>query len=286
MIGVANRPGPYLDEHERLTSTYAAMVAVAVRNAQLNEALRESHARLERQVSDRTAELALARDSFADKAERLKSVLAETVDTQEQERRRIASDIHDGINQLLIGAILELTSGQHRLASGQVSSAQEALSSARHILTQVEAEIRRVVHDLHPPVLEGLGLAPALRELAERFERFTGIDTRFQVSGEPRRLGDRAEIGLYRVAQEALRNVAVHSGAQTVAVTLAFRAGHVVMEMGDDGGGFDPSVVSRSGDRGFGLESMRRRVRDLGGDWAIDSVAGKGTRLEARIPTS
>jgi GAF domain-containing protein len=127
MIGLANRPAPYGDEQERLALTYASLIAVLVHNAQLYERLEETNARLERVVAERTGELAAARDALAEKASRLQAVLTETVDTQEQDRQRIAEDIHDGINQLLIGALLELTSGQHRIEAGQPEAASAAL---------------------------------------------------------------------------------------------------------------------------------------------------------------
>jgi signal transduction histidine kinase len=288
MIGLANRQAPYDDEHERLTLTYASLIAVLVHSAQLYEQLEQSNLRLERLVADRTAELAAARDALAEKAARLQAVLAETVDAQEQDRQRIAEDIHDGINQLLIGAMLELTSGQHRIDAGQYAAAAAALDSGRGILAQVESEIRRVVHDLHPPILEGLGLPAAIRDVAERFEGFAQIACQVDIDGRPARLAPRAEISLYRLVQEALRNVAVHSGASRVDVRVWFEAGQVNVELRDDGRGFDPAGVERlrgsDGRMHLGLESMRRRVESLAGQWQLSSAPGRGTVIRARVP--
>ena len=288
MIGLANREQPYEDEHERLTLTYASLIAVLVNNAQLYEQAEQSNARLERLVAERTAELAAARDALAEKAARLQAVLTETVDGQEQDRQRIAEDIHDGINQLLIGAMLELTSSQHRIETGHPQAAATALGSARDILTQVESEIRRVVHDLHPPILEGLGLPAAIRDLGERFERFSGITCAVAIEGRPARLDARAEISLYRLVQEALRNVAVHAAASRVDVRVRFGADQVELEVADDGRGFDPAGVGRleagAGRLHLGLESMRRRVESLAGEWRLTSAAEQGTTLRARVP--
>ncbi|HDH03885.1 MAG TPA: GAF domain-containing protein, partial [Actinobacteria bacterium] len=115
MIGVANRQSPYDDDHERLIDTYAAQVSIVIRNAQLNEALEEANEGLERTVAERTSELNAAKDTLARHADELRSVLTETVDVQEHERRRIARDLHDGVNQLLIGAMLELKAIEERL---------------------------------------------------------------------------------------------------------------------------------------------------------------------------
>jgi signal transduction histidine kinase len=284
MIGVANRPGPYEEDHERLLLTYAGLVAMQVRNAQLYEALQTANDSLERLVAARTLELAAARDALAEKADRLQAVLADMADAGEQERRRIASDLHDSVNQLLIGAMLEIRSGRHRLDTGDHGSASKAFESAQSILAQVEAEIRSVVNDLHPPVLEGLGLVPAVRELAERFEAISGVTCRMFVRGPHTRLPSRSEIGLYRVCQEALRNVAVHAGAKHVDISLVFEPRHVTFAIHDDGRGFDPLAPQCSAHGGFGLESMRRRIEDLAGRWALVSRPGLGTRILAWVP--
>ncbi len=287
MIGLANRPSLYEEHHERITLTYAGLAAVLVRNAQLYETVQASNRELEHQVNERTAELASARDALASKAERLRVVLAETVDTQEQERRRIASDMHDGINQLLIGAMLELESGQHRLQAGQTGPAEEAFASAREVLSQVEAEIRRVVNDLHPPILEGLGLDSALRDLAERFQAFTRVTCGVDVRGRSGRLTDRSEIGLYRMTQEALRNIAVHADAKRAGIEIEYKPAVVIVRVTDDGRGFEPDEVRGLASEGhLGLESMRRRIRDLDGDWTISSELGGGTVIVASVPRS
>jgi len=288
MIGLANRPAPYGDEQERLTLTYASLIAVLVHNAQLYERLEEANTRLERLVADRTAELAAARDALAEKASRLQAVLTETIDAQEQDRQRIAEDIHDGINQLLIGALLELTSGQHRIETGQAEAAGDALASARDILAEVESEIRRVVHDLHPPILAGLGLPATIRDVAERFQAFAGVTCQVEITGHPLRLAPRAEISIYRLVQEALRNVAVHAGASAADVALRFEDSRFEVEVRDDGRGFEVAALDRGqnsdGRLHLGLESMRRRAESLGGQLEVWSRPGAGTAIRARIP--
>jgi signal transduction histidine kinase len=290
MIGLANRAGPYEDEHERLTLTYASLIAVLVHNAQLYEQLQRTNEWLERLVDERTSELAQARDALAEKASRLQAVLADTVDTQENERRRIAADVHDGINQLLIGAMLELTSSRHRIDAGQAEAAAASLDSARDILADVETEIRRVVHDLHPPVLEGLGLTAGIREVADRFAAYSGSTCSVEVTGRPVRLADRAETSLYRLVQEALKNVAVHADAGTAVVRLAFDADEACLTVSvtDDGKGFVVSdadrLVTAGGRHHLGLESMRRRVESLAGRWVVESAPGRGTTVRACVP--
>jgi signal transduction histidine kinase len=289
MVGLANRETPYGDEHERLATTYASLIAVLVQKAQLYEQLQRTNLSLERLVAERTQELALARDELADKAARLQQALADTVDAAERERRRIAGDIHDGINQLLIGAMLELTSGEHRLLAGQPAGAAEAIGRGREILAEVETEIRRVVHDLHPPILDGLGLPAALRDLAERFTVLCRVPCRVEVEGRAVRMSPDTEIVLYRIVQEALQNVAAHAVARDVVVVVAFDpdGGSVTVTVVDDGCGFDPAALGRrerDGRRHLGLESMRRRVESLAGQWSLGSQPGDGTRIDVRVP--
>ena len=285
MIGVANRPTAYGEHHERLMLTYAGLVAMHVRSAQLYEALQIANDQLERQVEERTAELAAARDALVEKAARLKAVLTDTVDTQEQERHRIAGDLHDGVGQLLIGAMLELTSAGQRLDAGQPHAARAALTQAGSIVSQVEVELRRVVFDLHPPMLQDLGLAAALRDMVERFARFAGVDAECVIEGRPVRLPAPAEIGVYRMVQEALGNIAAHAGATTAEIRLGYRHDMLAIEVTDDGVGFDLAGIDgmvRSGH--LGLESMRRRVESVSGSWTVASDPGRGTVVRARIP--
>ena len=294
MVGLANRASCYEDEHERLALTYASLIAVLVHKAELYDQLRHANATLERVVEERTLELERARDEVAEQAARLQAVLTDTVDAAERERRRIAVDVHDGIGQLLIGAMLQITSGEHRLASGQPEAAAAALGQARDILADVESEIRRVVHDLRPPVLDGLGLPAALRDVADRFTALSHVSCRVEIDGRSVRLPPDTEISLYRVVQEALQNVAAHAGASRCVLRLGFDHTDAVVRVTveDDGRGFDQATVDRDiardlqrGGRGhLGLESMRRRMESQAGRCTVRSAPGRGTVVSAQVP--
>ncbi|HEU5367787.1 MAG TPA: GAF domain-containing protein, partial [Ktedonobacterales bacterium] len=140
MIGVANRPDAYTEEHEQLLMTYAAQVAIAIRNAQLYEELKAAKADLEQKVAERTEELRLAKEALAQQAHQLRLLLAQTVTIQERERARIAHNMHDGVNQLIIGAILEVKAARERLASGNQARVEAALQRVRAVLGQVDSE--------------------------------------------------------------------------------------------------------------------------------------------------
>jgi len=284
MIGVANRPTPYADDHEHLLVTYAAQVAIAIRNAQLYEELTTAKAELEHKVADRTRELQEAKEALAQKADQLQRLLTETVGVQERERQRIAHDMHDGINQLLIGAMLELKSARERLGAGDLSRAEDSLTQVKEVLQRMEREIKQILYDLRPPTLDALGLAPALRRYAGRFQQYSGLACEVQIEGEPLRLPPDVEIGLYRIMQEALQNVSAHAHARQAEVAIRFSREVITLTIGDDGDGFDLATVQRDPQGHFGLLGMQERAGSLGGRLAIQTEIGQGTRVTVSVP--
>ena len=284
MIGVANRPDAYTDEHEQLLMTYAAQVAIAIRNAQLYEELKAAKAELERKVAERTEELHEAKEALAQHAEELRLLLAQTVTIQERERARIAHNMHDGVNQLIIGAILEVKAARERLASGNTTHVETALQRVRAVLGQVDSEIKRIIHDLRPPTLDALGLPSAIARYAERYQVFTGLPCQVRMSGQPRRLDPEVEIGLYRVMQEALQNAAAHARASATCVHLAFLPHAVRLEVGDNGQGFDLPHTLGQRDGHLGIVGMNERAQNLGGFLSIETQPQVGTRVILEVP--
>ncbi len=284
MIGVANRPTPYGDDHEQLLATYAAQVAIVIRNAQLYEELTAAKEDLERKVIARTQELQEAKEALAQKAAQLQRLLTETVGVQERERQRIAQDMHDGINQLLIGALLELKSARERLATGSPSLADVSLQRVQEVLHRVESELKQIVYDLRPPTLDALGLVPSLRRYAERFQQYSGIPCEVRAEGEPYRLPPDVEIGIYRIMQEALQNVSVHAQARRAGVHIGFSSDAVTLDVADDGRGFDLQTVRRNSAGHYGIMGMQERAESLGGKLAIQSEPGQGTQVRVSVP--
>ncbi len=284
MIGVANRPSPYDDAHEQLLLTYAAQVAIVIRNAQLYEQLTAANEALERKVANRTQELEEAKEALAQKASQLQQLLTETVNVQERERQRIAQDMHDGTNQLLIGAMLELKSARERLTTGQLTRADGSLQTVQDILRRVEAESKRIIYDLRPPTLDALGLAPAIRRYAERFEQYTGLSCAVQVLGQPTRLPAGVEISVYRLMQEALQNVSAHAQARRAEVIITFAPHTLKLVIMDDGQGFNLAAAQQNPQGSFGLLSMAERAESLGGRLSIQTKPGEGTQVELVVP--
>lgn len=284
MIGVANRAEPYDEEHENLLKTYAAQVAIVISNAQLYEELNAAKDELERKVQQRTYELEKARAELVTKAAQLRQLYNETVDIQERERQRIAQDMHDGINQLLIGAMLELKSARERIAGGHAEEADDALQSVHTILHNVEAEIKRVINDIRPPTLDSLGFVPALRRYLQDFKQYAGCRCCLTVEGDVVRLPERVEVNIYRLFQEALQNVFAHARAHQVDVQIRFTPTQLHLVVQDDGVGFDMEQMQRSNRNHFGLITMQERAKSLHGVVDILTQPGVGTRVVATIP--
>ncbi len=198
------------------------------------------------------------------------------VEAQETERRRLASDLHDGITQRLVSLLYHLDAAEHspsQDATGQLRSAHELA-----VLSLDEA--RAAIGGLRPPVLDDLGLAGGLSSLARAFP---GLAVSVEVSDG--RLPEHVEIALFRVAQEALHNVAQHSGASIAAVSLEATPERAQLRISDSGRGFgtaEPTDDDRS--HGYGLSSMNERVELVGGVLTVTSRPGAGTVVEATVP--
>ncbi len=284
MIGVANRSLPYEIEHEHLLMTYAAQVAIVIRNAQLYEELVAAKDELEQKVAHRTHELQRAQEAVAQKAAQLRQLFNETVDIQETERQRIAQDMHDGINQLLIGAMLELKSARERLSAGNLAQADDALHSVQCTLRDVETEIKRVIYDLRPPTLDALGFVPALRRYIHDFKQYTHLNCVVEMEGEVVRLPGHVEVSIYRLFQEALQNVYNHAHANNVEVRILFTPQTLELAISDDGISFDLEAVEKTTNGHFGLITMGERAKSLNGRLAIQAQLGQGTSITLTVP--
>ncbi|GLW06106.1 histidine kinase [Microtetraspora sp. NBRC 13810] len=193
------------------------------------------------------------------------------------ERQRLAREIHDTIAQDLIALITQL-----RAADGAADEADRRrhTGQAQALAGQALTEARRSVRALRPEPLEGSALSDALVHLAERWSETAGIGHTFEVTGTPSRLAAGIEVTLYRVAQEALANVAKHANATRAGLTLSYLDDMVLLDVRDDGRGFDPGAAGG----GFGLGTMRQRVRGAGGTLSVESAPGQGTAVAAAVP--
>ena len=198
----------------------------------------------------------------------------------EDEARRVARALHDDAAQLLVSVYLEL----EVLAQDLGPAAAVRFEKLHAMLRGIEGQLRRLSHEIRPPVLDDLGLVPAIEFLAE------GVSARAKVavhvhSSLARRLPPNVEIALYRIVQEALNNVVRHAKAGHATVEVGCSNGEVTCSVSDDGVGFETTTLVEPGlDRGIGLLGIRERLQALSGTFAIRSSAGAGTELRVTIP--
>jgi signal transduction histidine kinase len=198
----------------------------------------------------------------------------------ENDAKRISHAIHAEAGQLLASAAIAL-----ERVGRELPEKRDELRQVATLLDEIHHELRRLSHELRPPLLDQLGLLPALRFLAEGVSERSGIAVR--VYGElPARPAPQVEVAVYRIVQEALHNVVAHSGAARAMVRVWKDGKSLLCSVRDGGNGFDPRAATEAGTgRGLGLVSIRERLYDLGGTLKIETAPGRGTDLVIMIPT-
>lgn len=201
-----------------------------------------------------------------------------------EERQRIARDLHDTLEQELVGVTMLLDNTAMKL-NGDNPQASEPLTLARRLLRRAREESRSTIRELRSVTLEQRGLAAAMDELLRPLATMSGAAFECKVTGTPVRLSGTVETHLLRIAQEAVANAAHHSGATTISLHLAYEGSIVSVDVRDDGRGFDPgSMLAQAGH--FGLSGMRERADKIAGQLLIESNPGQGTRIRVQVPAS
>ena len=248
-----------------LLRSVAGLVAGAIENARLHRRLAEREEALEQ---------------FAER----------TVEWQEHERRRLAGEIHDGISQRIVSLFFHLSAAADAIP-GDPQIAAEQVALAQELATAALDETRSAIAGLRPPILDDLGLAASLESLGPSFPQ---LDV--QIEATRSRMAEHIETAVYRTAQEALQNVAKHANAHSVRVRLYLQRDTMVLEVADDGTGFDPALGGAKGGAkgeevaaaptGFGLAGMRERAELLGGKLELASSPERGTTVRLTVPLS
>jgi signal transduction histidine kinase/ligand-binding sensor domain-containing protein len=233
---------------------------------------------LEAQVEQRTAELRREIDQRAQVEEALRQ--SEMEKAVADERSRLARDLHDSVTQSLYSLTLLAEAGQRMIKARDLPQIEGNQSRLGEIAQQALQEMRLMVYELRPLALKEEGLIGALEQRLEAVERRAGVDARLVAEGA-RDLPPKIEEELYRIAQEALNNALKHARPSAITVTIRAENGNVVLEVTDDGGGFDLQAVGDKG--GLGLVSMRERAEKLGGTLTIASTPGEGTKVQISI---
>ncbi len=242
-----------------------------------------ANAELEQRVAERTAQLLRLYQDLQEREEARAQLLRKVITAQEDERKRIARDLHDETTQSLAALTLRLTTA----LAAPPAEAQQRLNEAKELAVHALDEVHRLIVDLRPSVLDDLGLRSAVAWTCERAAKQKGLSVRFESSGlENRRLPVEIEVAVFRAVQEALSNIAKHAEADAVLVQCDVRGGELTLEIEDDGKGFDSSALAAPGEggHGWGLLGIRERMEIIGGSARIESAPGQGTRVVLKVP--
>ena len=211
----------------------------------------------------------------------LRRLAGRLITSQEEERSRLARELHDDLTQRL--AVVAIDMGRlEQDATGQPESVPEKLRDMKNQVVRVSEDVHSISRQLHPSILDDLGLAQAVGSECERFSSREGIDVAFTEENVPNNIPRDISLSLYRIVQEGLRNIAKHACATHTSVSL--KGGHdaLVLTIQDNGIGFDREEAR--GKAGLGLASMRERAALIHGDFGITSTPGQGTRIEVYVP--
>lgn len=219
-----------------------------------------------------------------DRETRISSLFEAAIGAQEQERRRIAAEIHDGFLQDLSALFLKAEMAKVMIGRGRLDEAAEHIAEIQEDLRNEVGSVREFIFEVRPPSLDEVGLGPTLQAMIDRAAQDAGLDSGFADRLGKGRLPEVLETVLYRTAQEALRNVVKHAGARRVEVTLERSGGHARLVVRDDGRGVGDDLDALVKPGHFGIETMRERIELAGGSLSIASDPSGGTRVEALVP--
>jgi signal transduction histidine kinase len=247
--------------------------------------LQKANNQLEERVLDRTREL---RDQIRETRraeEHLRNLTGRLLQSQDDERRRIARELHDSVGQLLVAISMNISKVDAEKKSLS-SSAKKCVEENLTLVQQVSQEIRTISHLLHPPLLDEIGLESAIKFYIDGFVERSKIDVDLDMSAHFDRLSSDQEIAIFRTVQECLTNIHRHSGSQMAAVRVVREDSQVRLEIRDEGKGIPPEkqdALNSSGTLGVGFRGMRERLRQLGGTLEIHSNEN-GTLVSASLP--
>jgi len=265
--------------------TFSKLVISTEELRKTGEELGRSHDELERRVFERTSELQEKNTELRNQAEVVRQLSGRLLQMQDEERRRIARELHDSVGQLIAAMSINI-SAVERENSGLSHKAAAANTENSALIQELSRQIRTISYLLHPPLLDEVGLASALHWYVEGFAERSKIKVSLELPSDFGRLAPEMETAIFRIVQECLTNVHRHSGSPTVAIRIANVANQLRVEVEDAGKGISPQKQSEmifAGKAGVGMSGMRERLRQFGGELEVNSAPGR-TVVAATIP--
>jgi signal transduction histidine kinase len=266
-----------------LTQLAAYAERVRARLASSQQDRRQWEEAIEEIVEERTSELVALYERLRHKEELCKRLLGKVLTAQEQERARLARELHDEIGQSLTAMIMTTLVVENSLPP-EYDSGREKLVNVRNMANQALNDLRGLIFDLRPEILDDLGLALALRSQIKKHLEPLGIEVQLRASGLRDSLPHEVETAVFRVVQEAITNIARHAQASQVSISLARQEGRLVVRVRDNGRGFDTTQVMNGARQAWGLLGMEERITLLGGRFYVSTRPGAGTLLLAEVP--
>ncbi len=244
----------------------------------------EEHKRLEEVVQKHAHELEQRVREVEEERRKLRLLSRRLVRVQEEERRRLARELHDELGQLLTAIRLNLSFLQQPAPESAPGTRATRLQEALALTDQCLEQVRNLCYLLRPPLLEEAGLLSAVRWFLQRYAQHTGIEVVTDLPEVLPRLPQEAEVALFRVIQEGMTNIARHAESKVAHVRLALDNHGVTLVIADAGRGFDLEKLLQAVQPGVGLVSMQERIRELGGELRVESAPGKGTKVIVNLP--
>lgn len=224
---------------------------------------------MEERVSSRTAQV--------------HQLMGKIISAQEEERKRIARELHDGAAQGMAAVMLQMAAVEESMPPDrEMERPRELARRAKGFMVNTLDDLRRMIQDLRPSVLDDMGLVAAVRRYSGTHLEAAGIRSEFQTSGRSVEMDSDVETAVFRILQEAINNAARHSGAKTVSVTMNFEPDLLWATVEDDGSGFDVEAV-RTSSKGVGMDGMEERAELIGGRLTVVSRLGHGTRIALEV---
>src|SRR5690606_11468296 len=203
------------------------------------------------------------------------------IEVQEEERKRISREIHDGPAQMLANILLRSELVDRTFREGSPEDALAEIKSMRKMVRSSLYEVRRIIYDLRPMALDDLGLIPTIKKYVNTTAEYNNVKIEFTSIGEVKRINQKYEIAFFRLAQEAIQNAVKHAEATLITVKIEICSRNLNLVITDNGKGFDPTIKR---DKSFGLMGMKERVEMFDGIIDINSTIGLGTKIVIRVP--